>query len=251
MIHLPAGYTDRPFAHRGLHNRDAGIIENSLSAIMAAVEAGYGIEIDVQLSSDKVPMVFHDYSLQRLTGQVGVIQKTRSDDLEQMVLTDGIDTVRSLQEVLTMVEGRVPLLIEIKDQDGNMGPNVGALERAVAADLEGYVGDVAIMSFNPHAIAAFREYNKTLPVGLVTDPYDPADWPTVSKDRLAELATIPDAAPLGCSFISHNVDDLQSDAVAAQKSAGLAILCWTVKSAKVEARARQIVDTVTFEGYAA
>lgn len=251
MIQLPKDFFARPFAHRGLHDRADGRIENSPSAVTAAVKAGYGIEIDVQLSLDRVAMVFHDYSLQRLTGQVGVIQQVDSNDLAQLTLTDSTDTIRTLPEILKLIAGQVPLLIEIKDQDGAMGPNVGPLECAVARDIADYSGDVAVMSFNPHSIAAFRTYDTTHAVGLVTDPFTQEDWPTIPAPRRAELAKIPDADRLACAFISHNRADLASDAVAAQKVAGRGVCCWTVRSVEQEEAARQYADTITFEGYKA
>lgn len=251
MIRLSDRFLERPITHRGLHDAAQGRIENSPSAIQAAIDAGYGIEIDVQRSADDVAMVFHDYSLQRLTGNIGVVQATQSAELGTTKLVGSTDTVPTLRMVLDMIDGQVPLLIEIKDQDGAMGRNVGVLERAVALDLKDYSGDVAVMSFNPHAIAAFRDHNQSVPVGLVTDPFAAVDWPTIPSDRRAELARIGDLDRLECSFISHNQADLPSDTVAQVKASGRNILCWTVRSQAMEAQARQVADNITFEGYLA
>ncbi|MEM6306420.1 MAG: glycerophosphodiester phosphodiesterase family protein [Pseudomonadota bacterium] len=251
MIALPASFLTRPIAHRGYHNTDDGRVENSPAAIRAAIKAGYGIEIDVQRSSDDIAMVFHDYDMARLTGQAGPIQLVPSDQLQHTPLVGGRDKVPTLDQVLQIVAGSVPLLIEIKDQDGAMGPDVGALEQAVARSLQQYKGDVAVMSFNPHAIAAFRQYDKTHAVGLVTDPFTQTDWPTIPASRRAELALMHDLDRLGCSFISHNRADLHSPAVARAQASGRNILCWTVRNREQETQARQIADNITFEGYAA
>ena len=233
-----------PLAHRGLHDVSCGIIENSPAAIERAVEQGYGIEVDVQRSADGDAMVFHDYTLDRVTDQTGAVAELATNDLLNIGLSHSSDTIPTLAQVLTLVKGRVPLLIEIKDQDGALGDNVGILEAAVARDLHAYDGPVAVMSFNPHSVAAFQSSSPGIACGLVTDPMAGKDWPDVSKARRAELAHIPDAERLKAAFISHNVHDLNSNAVARLKSKGLAVLCWTVRSPEVEADARKIARAV-------
>ena len=150
---LPASFFARPITHRALHDRKVGRVENSLASVAAAITAGYGIEVDVQLTADGQAMVFHDYHLDRLTGQAGLVRNETRAALEKIPLTDDSGTIPALEAVLQLVDGQVPLLIEIKDQDGAMGPDVGALEQATCAALENYTGDVALMSFNPHSVA--------------------------------------------------------------------------------------------------
>lgn len=251
MTNLPASFLRRPLAHRALHDTSKGRAENSPAAIQAAIDAGYGIEIDVQLSNDGFAMVFHDYHLDRLTGDKGAVAQRTARDLGQVVLTGGSDTIPTLASVLDQVAGQVPLVIEIKDQDGQMGPNVGALEGAVADTLKGYEGDVAVMSFNPNSIAAISHLLPGIPLGLVTDRYTPSDWPLLPADVCSHLRDIPDFDRVGASFISHNQAQLDDAAVARLKSKGVPILCWTVKSAEAEAQARKVADNITFEGYLA
>ncbi len=102
-------------------------------------------------------MVFHDYDMNRLTGERGPIQTRTAQVVRDMTLSDSNDTIFDLPAVLDLISGRVPLLIELKDQDGAMGPNVGPLEHAVADALSGYQGDAAVMSFNPHSTAALAD----------------------------------------------------------------------------------------------
>ncbi|MEM7296337.1 MAG: glycerophosphodiester phosphodiesterase family protein [Pseudomonadota bacterium] len=249
MSALPVGFLDRPFAHRGLHG--LGAPENSVEAIQAAIEAGYGIEIDVQLSADGVAIVFHDYELRRLTGIEGWMRKTASSEVSDLTLLGGSSAPPMLSDALSLIAGRVPLLVEIKDQDGRLGREIGPLEKAVAAALGEYAGPVAVMSFNPHSMAEMARLAPEVPRGLVTDPFEAHDWLLVPAARRQELAEIPDAARVGASFVSHNRAHLSAAAVAKAKAAGLAICCWTVRSEAEAREARVVADQITFEGYRA
>ncbi len=248
---LPESFLARPIAHRGYHDRAAGRVENSRAAFAAAIAEGYGIELDLQPSKDGVPMVFHDYALSRLTAETGPVAQRLAEELGQIGLTGGGEGIPTLAEVLRLVDGRVPLLIEIKDQDGALGPNIGALERATAEVLGGYGGDVALMSFNPHSMAAMAELMPDVPRGLVTDDYRPEDWETIPEARRAELRGIPDYDRVGACFISHRHGALGDARVAELKARGAQILCWTIRSEADEAKAREVAANVTFEGYPA
>lgn len=250
MPDLPDAFLTTPLAHRGFHDQAAGIIENSASAFRAAIDAGYGIECDIQRSADGDAMVFHDYDLARLTGQPGPVTQQTTEALQNTVLSGSRDTIPTLTEVLQLVAGQVPLLIEIKDQDGALGPAVGELEQAVATALRGYVGAVAVMSFNPHSIDAFSCHAPDVPVGLTTCAFDAESWGLIPAQRRAELAGIPDFDRLKCCFVSHDHRDLTSTAVQALKTRGAPILSWTIRSTAEETAARTIADNITFEGYA-
>ncbi len=238
-----------PVAHRGLHS--SGVPENSLAAIRAAIAAGYAIEFDIQPAAGGEPMVFHDYDLQRLVGSEGYIADTDPGDLAALRLKGSDEAIPSLAQVLREVAGQVPLLIEIKDQDGRLGPEVGDLQNRVAALLQAYDGPVAVMSFNPHTAAAFGRAAPDIAVGLVTCGYDEDDWPMLDAETRAELAAIADFERVGAQFISHDRNDLGNPRVGALKAAGVPILCWTVRSPEQEAEARKVADNITFEGYAA
>lgn len=244
---LPPGFLDRSFAHRGLHGPE--LPENSAGAVRAAVEAGYGIEIDLQISSDGRAMVFHDDTLERMTGETGRVDARTADALRPVRLGGTEETIPTLSEILGIVGGRVPLLIELKDQDGALGPGVGPLERAVAADLAGYEGPAAVMCFNPHSVACLADLMPGRPRGLVTEDFPPEDWPGVPEARLAELRSIPDAHRVGAAFISHDRKHLHAPDVARLKADGLAILCWTVRSEDEARVARRVADAITFEGF--
>ena len=251
MPALPHVFLTTPIAHRGYHDRAAGRIENSRAAVAAAVAAGYGIEIDIQPSSDGVPMVFHDDALDRLTGAAGPIRARTAAALQALHLKGGPDGIPTLAEVLALIGGRVPLLVEIKDQDGANGPNVGPLEASVAALLSDYSGPVAVMSFNPHSVAAMARLAPGIPRGLTTCSYPAQDWPDIAEAERVRLRAMPDYDPVDASFISHEAADLGDPRVAELKEQGAAILCWTIRSPAAEAAARRIADNITFERYAA
>jgi glycerophosphoryl diester phosphodiesterase len=247
---LPERFRTLPIAHRALHNVADGRPENSRAAIRAAISAGYGIEIDVQLSADNAAMVFHDYALERLTGTTGMVRLHTSDQMAQIGLSGGAEGIPTLPEVLDLVAGQVPLLVELKDQDGAMGPDIGLLEAATAKALQGYQGDLAVMSFNPHSVARMAELLPDVPRGLVTSAYRADDWP-LSAATCDHLRAIPDYDRVGACFISHEVSDLDRPRVAALKVQGAFICCWTVKDARTEAQARKVAGNITFEGYEA
>lgn len=246
---LPPVFLTTPLAHRGLHDAAVGIPENTRAAVRAAVGAGYGIEIDVQPSSDGQAMVFHDEYLGRLTGQSGETASRTAEELGRLRVLGSDQTVPTLPEVLGLVGGRVPVLIEVKDQHGGMGPVDGRLEAAVAAALDGYSGPVAVMSFNPGSVAAMARLAPEVPRGLTTAAFDGFDWGRTTQARRAELREIPDYDRVGASFISHEAADLDRPRVADLKRQGAAVLCWTIRSPKAEARARKVAHNITFEGY--
>lgn len=246
---LAPEFLARPIAHRGLHDAARGIIENSIPAIEAACDHGFGIEIDIQPTGDGTPLVFHDYDLSRLTGASNFVREMPLAEVRKVTLSGSNDGVPTLADVLDMVDGRVPLLVEIKDQDMRLGPSVGPLEQAVATTLEGYGGPVAVMSFNPHSVAAFAAAAPQTAVGLVTDAFGAEDWPMVPLARRKELVEIQGVEGVPLDFISHDRGNLSSPRVAEMKAAGLPILCWTVRSEAEAAEARRVADQITFEGY--
>ena len=250
-VPLPAAFLTHPIAHRGYHLRALGCIENSAAAIRGAVAAGYGIEIDLQMSSDGVPMVFHDEMLDRLTGEAGLIHARPAAELTDIVLKDSTDTIPTLALILTLIAGRVPLLIEIKDQTMQMTETDGRLEAAAVAALARYDGPVALMSFNPSCLAHLARLAPHLPRGLTTDAFVPADWSPLPPETCAHLRGIPDYDATQCSFISHHHRNLTAPRVAELRAQGAAVLCWTIRSPDEEAAARKIAQNITFEGYAA
>ncbi|MEX0302763.1 MAG: glycerophosphodiester phosphodiesterase family protein [Leisingera sp.] len=249
---LPAAFLSVPLAHRALHDVNDGRPENSRAAIRAALAAGYGIEIDLQLSSDGCAMVFHDNDLGRLAEATGPVKFLNRAALRAIPLKGGDgEGIPDLAEVLQMVDGQVPLLIELKDQHGEMDITDGRLEKAAAEALQGYNGPVALMSFNPNSVAELARLAPQIPRGIVTSAYEPGEWPELQETVCDHLRTIPDYERADCSFISHEAYDLSRPLVQEMRDGGVTVLCWTVTSAEQETAARAFADNVTFEQYLA
>jgi glycerophosphoryl diester phosphodiesterase len=245
---LSKEFLRRPIAHRGLHDRARGVIENGRAAVSAAVEAGYAIEIDVQRSADGEAMVFHDAALRRLAGRPEQVEEMTAAELGAVELTGGGETIPTLGEILALVAGRAPLLVEVKDPDPGLGPVEGRLEARVAELLAGYGGEAAVMSFNPHSVAALAEAAPGLARGLTSCDFVGADW-SLPDYRRAELAGLADFGRTGASFVSHNHRELDNPAVVRLRARGVPVVSWTIRSPAEEAAARRGSDNVTFEGY--
>ncbi len=151
----------RDYAHRGLHGH--GIPENSLTAFRCAVEKGLGIELDVQLSADGQVVVFHDYTTDRMTGVKGKISEMTYGELETLSLGQTEEKIPLLSQVLELVDGRVPILIELKGESGST-----ALCPAVCRVLEGYKGDFIVESFNPLLLRGFAKHRPDIPRGILS-----------------------------------------------------------------------------------
>lgn len=250
-VPLPDGFLTRPLAHRGYHDKAARRPENSAAAFLAAIAAGYGIELDVQVSADGQAMVFHDDTLERLTAMTGPVNVLAAAKLTKIVLSGSDETIPTLAQVVKLVAGRVPLLIELKDNLDTMLPGTGHLERAVARALTNYQGPVAVMSFNPHCVAEMARLSPDIARGITTEDYDPAKSAPIPESVCTALRDIPDYDRTLSSFISHKAADLGRPRVAELKSLGAIVLCWTIRSPEAEAKARQIAHNITFEGYPA
>lgn len=252
MTPLHPDFIRIPLAHRGLHDRAAQKIENAPASFRAAIDSGYGIELDVQQSSDGQAMVFHDFTLDRLTDAKGPIKRKSAAELSEIVLSGSDDTIPTLSQVLALVDGRVPLLVEIKDQSQSLGTTgIGPLERAVADALLGYAGPVAVMSFNPYSIMALAEIAPLICRGLTTGDFNQTEYPNVDQSRLDDLTNITDFESVDCAFISHYVAELDHPPVQRLKAKGVPIFCWTVRSAEQERIARNTASNITFEHFTA
>jgi len=246
---LSQAFLGPPIAHRGLHNANEHCYENSLSAVLRAIQSGYAIEVDLQLSSDGHAMVFHDYTLDRMTAHSGPINQLPANELEQIFLADSKDTIMQLSSLLAHVSGRAPLLIELKDQSMSLGPVTGILEKAIALTLGGYEGPVAVMSFNPASVKEMANLAPNIARGLTTDAFKASEWPEVKDQRLHDLRALKDYDATEASFISHDSKDLTSHSLIGIKANGDPVLCWTVKTCEDEKTARAIADNITFENY--
>lgn len=227
---------DWRYAHRGLHG--AGRVENSPSAFAAAIAAGMGIECDVQRSADGQAMVFHDFELDRLTGESGAVSARTAAQLGAVALSGSDDLIPTLPQLLAQIGGKVPLLIEIKSR---RQMHVPPLCLAVRRALEGYRGPVAVMSFDPRVVRWFAVHAPLVVRGLVmTEEDDKA-----LAGRVRRHLWLWHAQP---EFLAYDIRDLPSRFARAQRSRGLPLLTWTVRSAELAERAASHADAPIAEG---
>ncbi len=239
--------TARPIAHRGLHDAAAGVIENTRSAVVSACEAGYGIELDLQLSADGEAMVFHDDVLERLTEARGAIASLASPELKSITFHATADRMLTLGELCDLVNGRAPLLLEMKSRfDGDL-----RLVSRTAHVLNAYGGPVAVMSFDPDQVIELRGIAPHLVRGIAASRrYDHPKWkglPRATIRRMAYFLHVPQSRP---HFVAYGIEDLPAlPALAARWILGLPLLTWTVRTAEERRRAARWADQIIFEGF--
>lgn len=243
----PAWLTARPIAHRGLHDRAAGRVENSVGAALAAVAEGYAIECDVQPSADGEAMVFHDEHLDRLTAETGPVRARGAAELARHPLLGGPDTIPALPAFLAMVADRVPVIVEVKSRfDGDLALARRVVEVAVATP-----GRVAVKSFDPEVVAALAGLAPHLPRGIVAQArYDGPDWDPLDAEARQRLAGLAHAGTSRPDFVSWRVGDLPVRPLLARLGlAHLAVMTWTVRTEADRRRAAAHADQIVFEGF--
>lgn len=234
-----------PIAHRGLHNVARGIIENTPSAVSAALAKGYAIEVDVHAAANNEPVVFHDESIDRLLDGHGLVAHYSTADLKRIPYRSCKDRIITLTELLEQIAGRVPLYVEVKTLFGVTGP----FEAEIASRVRSYDGPLALMSFDPWSLAALRALAPGVPRGLVSYRWDD-DWmphvPPHTRRELGKLAQVPLADP---SFIAYDIEDLPESIPLQLRAGGLPLLTWTVRTSEQQARAARHADAVIFENF--
>jgi glycerophosphoryl diester phosphodiesterase len=241
---------DRPIAHRGLHNRAAGVIENSRSAFEAAISRGFHIECDVQLSSDGEAVIFHDDDLERLTGLKGPIGGRTIAELTATPLLDSKagDRPQRLTEFLGQIAGRTLLQVELKRQ-----PNATMAEtlaRKAAEAIAAYDGPMTVESFDPNLLVLVRKHGYSGPLGIITYRYDQPDWDgdLSNRDRMV-LRHLLHWPWTRFSFISCFQQSLDLPAVRFFRSLGVPVTAWTIRTPEEQRLAASGADQIVFEGF--
>lgn len=240
-----------PVAHRGLHDRASGIIENSASAFEAAIIAGFAIECDVQLTSDGVPVIFHDDDMKRLLGKEGAVADCTAADITAAKLLDSAagDCPQKFTDFLAQIAGRTLLQIELKHQRDTTGTQL--LARAVAEALKGYTGPVTVESFDPHLLTAIRQFGFTGPRGIITYDYKPDGWDShLTEAQRYTLRHLLHWHETQFDFISCAQDALQLPAIVFWRALGKPVTAWTVRSQTEADAALAHADQLVFEGFA-
>lgn len=240
----------RPIAHRGLHDRERGIIENSPAAFAAAIEHGYAIECDVQLSSDGVPFIFHDDDFDRLTAARGASDSLAIAEVQKLVLTGsaGGEVPQRFTEFLEQVGGRVLLQIELKQQANAQRTRL--LAKAVAEALGAYAGPHTLESFDPRLLAALRREGVTAPLGIIVYSYDEPSWdydiPRWRKFLLRHMLHWPWTR---FAFISCRNISIYLPMVRFLRARGMPVTAWTITSPQEARAAKRGADQIVFEGF--
>jgi glycerophosphoryl diester phosphodiesterase len=237
----------RPTAHRGLHNAARGVIENSAPAFEAAIAQGLGIECDLQPAADGTAMVFHDVALERLVDAPGAISDHSPAQLARLrYREDRKASILHLAELLELVGGRVPLLIEIKSEWD--APNAGFMA-GIARDLKAYRGPAAIMSFDPAVMAALKPLLPALPRGIVSGLYDDTWWPgRLTPERAFRLSHLIESRKAEPDFFAYHVKALPTPVTRfLREGLGIPLFTWTVRTREDLAAASQWADAPIFE----
>lgn len=239
----------RPIAHRGLHNAKKACVENTASAFRAAIDAGYGIECDLQPAAGGLPIVFHDLTLNRLVKGHGPVANLLPGDLKRLRYKNGDDHILSFAELLELVNGRVPLLVEVKSEW--QPPDREFLMRIAKLALT-YKGPLALMSFDPDVMTVLRELAPKLPRGIVSGSYEGAGWwnRKISKGRAADLRNLLLSGPVAPDFYAYQVSALPTPVTRfVREVLGLPLFTWTVRTRKDRDLALAHADAPIFEGF--
>ncbi len=226
-------------AHRGLHSDT--IPENSLTAFKAAVDMGYGIELDVRLTADCKLVVFHDRDLKRMCNIDGRLSHFTYEQLCCFKLLDTNERIPLLSEVLKLVNGRVPLLIEVKDRECSF-----EIQKRLTKLMRGYKGKWAVQSFNPFTIMLFRLFAKDVKRGVIISQFmKKKDFYSIRRYLCSfpvvwETLTKPD-------FISCDLRSISFTQIEQAFNAGADLFTWTAKGKELTDEALKFSDSVIFE----
>lgn len=227
----------KPIAHRGLHNEQQP--ENSLGAFKNAIDKGYAIELDVRPLKDGTIVVFHDDKLGRMTGADGYISQMEYKDIKDMTLGKSNEHIPTLEETLKYIDGRTPLLIEIKNM------NKVGFEKNVWKLLQKYQGEYAIQSFNPYSLEWFKNNAPNIKRGQLASYFRNEDLNPLKKYALKRM--ILNKKVSEPNFISYQTENLPNRFV--KKYSNLPILAWVVRDEEEYDRIKSHVDNIIFENF--
>ncbi len=235
-----------PIAHRGLWSPD-GYPENSLGAFQAACAAGYAIELDVQITADREAVVFHDTTLERMTGTPGRVADHNVADLALLRLAGSDETIPTLADALTLVGAKAMVHIEIKSPFGEVGP----LERRVHDILIDHHGPTSVIGFNPYSHAWFADHHPQVLRGLNSYCYADRDARRLAPELRRQFAKLGHVAIARPNFLALVLDMLPSAKADEHRASGMPVIAWTVRSADAWEGVRAHCDNMIFESFAA
>ncbi|MDO4282125.1 MAG: glycerophosphodiester phosphodiesterase family protein [Clostridia bacterium] len=227
-------------AHRGIHQNDANNVENSIPAFRAAVEKNIGIELDVHLTKDHYLVVVHDHNLEKITGVNKIVEELSLKEIKELKLLGTNNQIPTFEEVLKVVDGKVPIIIEIKNRG-----TVGALESKLFEVLKKYDGEYAIESFNPLSLLWFKKHDKSMIRGQLSakkiDTISPFLNFFLSK-MLFNVFVKPD-------FIAYKIEDITEKMYNKYHKNGIYLIGWTLTSKDEYDRYNKLCDGMIFDHY--
>ena len=227
------------FTHRGLYNNEKGIPENCLISFEKAKKKGYAIELDILGLEQFTPVVFHDLKLSRMTGKDGYINNLIKEDLVNYPLINSNELIPTLEEALNFIDGRTPIIIEIKNRF-----RPGVLEKKVLELLKNYKGEFAIASFNPYSLGWFKNNAPNIWRGQISSFFDDKKLSPLRKLFLKRLKLTRVSSP---HFISYDAKNLPN--IFVNKFKKLPLLSWPIKSQEEYLKVIKHCDNVIFEGF--
>jgi glycerophosphoryl diester phosphodiesterase len=246
-MNAPDWLVARPIAHRGLHDPQAGRFENTLAAADAAIAKGYAIECDVQDTADGEAVVFHDFTLDRLTAEKGFVRERPARELTALAIAGTAERIPTLSAFLARLAGRVPLILEIKSRFDN---DLTLAHRTLDI-LASYAGPVAVKSFDPFVVAAVRRVAPRIPRGIVAESvYTDSDWRKLTAEQKREMANLLHFGATEPDFLSWRVADLPCAApFLCRHLKRMPVMTWTVRDEQGRRRAALHADQIVFEGF--
>ena len=231
------------YAHRGLHDNHSDAPENSMKAFQKAVDAGYGIEMDIQLTKDKIPVVFHDETLNRMCGVEGKVWEFTYEELQKLTLAESEERIPKFEDVLALVGGKVPLIVEYK-------LDVPSTEVCEIADpmLQAYNGIYCIESFHPFAVKWYREHRPEVIRGQLSQDFSKQEkykgkfiyW--LLSNLLTNVLTRPD-------FIAYNHKDADMFSRKVCSLMGALPVAYTIKSQEEYERVKDQFELFIFDSF--
>lgn len=243
----PSWLTERPIAHRGLHDSAAGRFENTISAAEAAIAGGFAIECDIQLSRDGEAVVFHDHDLDRLTQDSGPVRERDAASLGRLAIGGSQDRIPMLTAFLDHIADRTPLVVEVKSRhDGDE-----RLARRFVEVMQGRRERVAAKSFDPAIVTLLRRIAPHIPRGIVAQStYGDRERETLGPDRVRSMTDLlhwDDTMP---DFLSWRGADLPAAApFLGRRLGGVPLMAWTIRTREEASRVAAFADQIVFEGF--
>lgn len=233
--------TNHLYAHRGLHNHDKGIYENTLKAFDEAIKHGFGIELDTNILKDGTVVVFHDKNLKRLCGIDMALKDVTYEMIKDYKIMDSNETIHTLEAVLDYINNRVPIMIEIKP----FGDKARHAE-TVYNIIKRINSPIVIQSYNPYIVYWYKKNAKEVIRGQISEFFRDSNFTFITKWIMKTLITNKLTKP---DFVNYGLKDIPNKYIEKQKKKGVKILAYAAKTEQELDYMRTHYDNAVFEGF--